>query len=146
MEQPLNPSDPPFASPEVADAFAEFPEAVRGPLLRLRALIFEVAEATPGVGALEEGLKWGQPSYATAETGAGSPVRLGCPKSGGGFGIYVHCATRIIPDFEALYPDFRFDGTRGVVFEEGDEPSPDALGMLIASALTYHLRKKHNGG
>jgi len=144
MDQRLDNLDPPFASSEVADAYAAFPEGARVTLLQLRALIFNVAEATPGVGPLEECLKWGQPSYVTAETGAGSAVRLACDKTGDP-GIFVHCATRIIPDFEALFPEgFRIDGTRGVLFEAGEELPEEELSILIASALTYHLRKKFN--
>ncbi|MCO6383401.1 DUF1801 domain-containing protein [Oceanicola sp. 502str15] len=134
--------NPPFASTALSEAFTAFPAPLRKALLSLRALIYEVAEATPGVGALEESLKWGQPSYATAETGAGSPVRLGCPKAGG-FAIYVPCSTRIIPDFQALFPEgFRFDGTRGVLFDQGETVDEEALRLLIAGAQTYHLRKK----
>jgi hypothetical protein len=39
--------------------------------------------ATPGVGALHETLKWGQPAYLTPETRSGTTLRLGVPKSGG---------------------------------------------------------------
>ncbi len=133
---------PPFASEDVAAVYEGFPEAVREALLSLRQLVFEVAEATPGVGALEECLKWGQPTYVTPETKAGSPLRLACSKEGK-LGVFVHCATRIIPDFRSLFPEgFRFDGTRGVLFEPGEELPLDELRMLVASALTYHARKK----
>ncbi|MGR3793651.1 DUF1801 domain-containing protein [Vannielia sp. SX4] len=135
-------AQPPFASEDVAAVYEGFPEALREALLSLRALVFEVAEATPGVGALEECLKWGQPAYVTAETKAGSPLRLAVSKQGS-LGVFVHCATRIIPDFRALFPEgFRFDGNRGVLFEAGEALPTDALRMLMASALTYHARKK----
>ncbi|MBS8229063.1 DUF1801 domain-containing protein [Vannielia litorea] len=135
-------ANPPFSSADVAAVYEGFPEAVREALLSLRELVFDVAEATPGVGALEECLKWGQPAYVTSETKAGSPLRLAASKQGG-LGVFVHCATRIIPDFKALFPErFRFDGTRGVLFEVGEELPVDELRMLVASALTYHARKK----
>ncbi|WP_245794312.1 DUF1801 domain-containing protein [Vannielia litorea] len=105
-------------------------------------MIFDVACATPGVGALEESLKWGQPSYATVETGAGSPIRLGCPKAGG-HALYVPCTTRIIPDFRALFPKaFHYEGSRAVLFEDSVNHDEEPLRLLIASALTYHARKK----
>lgn len=133
---------PPFASEDVAAAYEAFPKAVREALMGLRQLVYEVAEATPGVGALEECLKWGQPTFVTSETKAGSPLRLASSKDGG-LGVFVHCATRIIPDFRALFPEgFRFDGNRGVLFEVGEELPIDELRMLVASALTYHARKK----
>ena len=42
----------------------------------LRALIFGVARKLPEADRVEECLKWGQPAYLTAETGAGSTLRL----------------------------------------------------------------------
>jgi len=39
-------------------------------------MIFDVAKKTPGVGKLEEDLRWGQPSYLTLETGSGSTIRI----------------------------------------------------------------------
>jgi len=48
-----------FANPAVAAVFAAYPARVRAKLLALRRLILETAAKTPGVGALEETLKWG---------------------------------------------------------------------------------------
>ncbi len=46
-------------------------------MLRLRDLIFATAAATPGVGTIDEDLRWGQPAYLTAETQSGTALRLG---------------------------------------------------------------------
>lgn len=128
-----------FASDSVAAAFAAFPSAVRPALLDLRALIFQVAEDTPDVPSVTEDLRWGQPSYLPPRR-VGSTIRLGVPKSGG-FGIFAHCQTTIISDFAAAYPGWdRFDGNRGVLFENIKEIDPIRHGALIRSALTYHLR------
>ena len=56
-----------FADKDVEAVFSGYPETLRRRLMALRALIFETAQSTEGVGALEETLKWGQPSYLTAK-------------------------------------------------------------------------------
>lgn len=128
--------------PKVRAAFAAFPDLERGKLLELRGLIFRVADETPGVGRIEETLKWGQPAYLTPETKAGSTIRLGVPKTGG-VAIYTHCQSSIMADFQAVAPDrMTFEGNRGVHLPvEGDLPE-DALAILIRGALTYHLNKR----
>ncbi len=131
---------PPAPPTDVARAFENMPPDVQEPLQRLRRLIFDTAENTPGVGPITETLKWGQPSYLTEETKAGSTIRLGCPKQGG-FAIYTHCQTSIMADFQALFPDdFTFDGNRAVEFKAGDDLPLDKLRFLISRALTYHLK------
>lgn len=52
---------------EVKQKFGSYPYKVKLKMQRLRDLIFEVAEATEGVGSLEETLKWGEPAYLTSE-------------------------------------------------------------------------------
>lgn len=128
---------PPFFNDKVAAAFAAFPDELRPGLLRLRALIHEIAEETPGVGPLEETLKWGQPSYAAK---SGTPIRLGLPKTGG-FALYVHCQTTVLSDFQSLFPEtLTLEGNRGVHLTP-DSPLPeDPLRALIKSALTYHQK------
>ena len=133
-------ADPPFGGPAVAAAFAAFPGPSRRGLLTLRRLIFDVAAATPGVGRLDETLKWGQPAYLTPETGSGSTLRLGLPKTGG-FAVYAHCRTTIIPDFQALFPDdFTYEAHRAVHFPDAASLRPDKLEWLIRRALTYHRK------
>ncbi|MEP5760732.1 MAG: DUF1801 domain-containing protein [Litoreibacter sp.] len=129
-----------FHSSAVADKFETFPEDARVGLLTLRELIFDVAAAHPEVGPIEETLKWGQPSYLTPKTKSGSTIRLGAPKTGG-FGIYTHCQTTIMSDFQHLFPsDFSYEGNRAVHFAPDAIVDKDKLRLLIASALTYHLK------
>ena len=137
----------PFADPAVAAAFEACPAPTRQRLEALRALIFETAAATEGVGALEETLKWGQPSYLTRETGSGSTVRIDRVKGAPGrTAVYFHCQTDLVPTFRQLYPDeMTYGGNRAIEFGP-DEPLPiEALRHCIALALTYHLRKKRRG-
>lgn len=129
-----------FDDPNVARAFEAFPADVRPGLLELRALIFDVAARTDGVGRLQETLKWGQPAYLTPETKSGSTIRLGRPKSGG-FAIYTHCQTSLISDFQALFPDdFIYQGNRAIHFTSSDDLPSDKLDLFITRALTYHRR------
>jgi len=130
----------PFEDPNVARVFDAYPREARRGLLQLRDLIFDVAARTEGVGPLLETLKWGQPAYLTPETKSGSTIRLGVPK-GGDFAIFVHCQTRIVPDFRALFPnDFDYEGNRAIRFMSADDIASEKLELFIESALTYHRR------
>lgn len=65
----------PFSNLAVQAKFASYPLVPRKRLLALRELIFRVATDTPGVGEVEESLKWGEPSYTTLNK-SGSPFRM----------------------------------------------------------------------
>ncbi len=60
----------------VDEMFDTYPKPVQSKLLALRKLILDTAKATRGVGAIEEALKWGQPSYLTSESKSGSTIRI----------------------------------------------------------------------
>lgn len=133
-----------FDNPDVAAVFDSYPKDVRKPLLRLRQLILETAASTDGVGALEETLKWGQPSYLTVKPKTGSTIRIdrvkGCE---GKYALYVHCQTNLVSTFREIYPDsFSYEGNRSIVFDAGDSLPEEELRHCISLALTYHLRKK----
>ncbi|MGY4474436.1 DUF1801 domain-containing protein [Bradyrhizobium sp. USDA 3364] len=127
-----------------ADAlFDAYPAPVRTKLLALRRLIFETARATKGVGALEETLKWGQPSYLTPETGSGSTVRIDQVKPAAGqVAIYFHCQTNLVETFRGLYPELSYSGNRAILLDVGGKLPEPALRHCVALALTYHLRRK----
>lgn len=126
-----------FANQQVAAAFAAFPSDARAGLHRLRDLILATADGIPQAQPLTETLKWGQPAYLAPK---GSTLRLGVPKSGG-FGLFVHCQSRLIPTFQTAFPDTdRIEGTRAILFDHPDEIDPVRHGWLIAQALTYHIR------
>ena len=131
----------PFADPKVAKTFAEYPDETRCALLALRDLTLTTATQTPGVGRIEETLKWGQPAYLTPDTKSGSTIRI-APTKTGGFAIYTHCQTTILSDFQAIFPmDFKYEGNRAVHFKAGDDIPEGPIAQLIRSALTYHLNK-----
>jgi Domain of unknown function (DU1801) len=131
----------PVMDPAVRAAFAAFPPDVRRASMHVRALIFETAAATPGVGPIEERLRWGEPAYLTSATRSGSTVRLGWhPSKRDECQVLFHCRTTLVERFRTLFPnDFRFEGQRAIVFACDASPPRDALRHCIALALTYHL-------
>ena len=116
---------------------------MKAKLLALRRLIFDTARSTPGVGALQEALKWGQPSYLTTETKSGSTVRIDQVKSTANqYAIYFHCQTDLVETFRELYPELSYGGNRSILLNASDEISEPALRHCVALALTYHLNKR----
>lgn len=142
--EPAIRQDEPFGVQAVAAVFAGCPQPARARLMALRRLIFEVAAATPGVGALAETLKWGQPSYATVATGAGSPIRIDRLKGGTGQALFFHCQTDLVETFRHLYPEvLEFAGSRSITLAAPlDARQEAALRHCVALALTYHARKR----
>ena len=120
---------------------------MRRKLMALRELIFRTAASTPGVGELEETLKWGEPAYLTSSSGSGSTVRIDWKKSKPAeYAMYFNCQTTLVETFKSLFPDeFKFEGNRAIVFHESEAAPTDALAFCVAAALTYHLQRKATG-
>ena len=89
---------PAAASPSAVDAvFDACPTAIKARLKALRRLILDTAKSTKGVGRLEQALKWGQPSFLTAETGSGSTIRIDRVKSEPNqVAMFFHCQTDLV--------------------------------------------------
>jgi hypothetical protein len=127
----------------VASVFKAYPAGIRAKLMVLRELVFDTAARTEGVGRLTETLKWGQPSYLTEETGAGTTVRIDRLKAGDGYAVYFHCQSGLVGQFRELYPDtFTYEGKRAIVFDAKDRVPARELRHCLALALTHHARKK----
>jgi hypothetical protein len=127
----------------VEAVFSTYPVPVKARLLALRRLIFDTADTTEGVGALQETLKWGQPSYLTTESRSGSTVRIDQVKAEAGrYAVYFHCQTDLVETFRELYPDLRYGGNRSIILDAGEMLPENALRHCIALALTYHARKR----
>ena len=130
----------------VEAVFSTYPAPVKARLLALRQLIFETADTTKGVGALEETLNWGQPSYLTTASKSGSTVRIDQVKTEAGrYAVYFHCQTDLVETFRELYPELRYGGNRSILLDAGEKLPEKALRHCIALALTYHLRKRKAG-
>ena len=125
-------------NPNVAQVFDSYPEPMRTKMLRLRQIVFEAAAETEDVAAVEETLKWGEPSYLTK---SGSTIRMDWKrKSPHQYALYFNCNTSLVDTFKALYRGFlTFEGNRAIVFRETDELPVDTLKHCVSLALRYHL-------
>lgn len=127
---------------DVAAVFGSYGD-LEPALLRLRELIFETAEATPGVGTLTETLKWGQPSYLTEASGSGSTIRVAptSKSSSADYGMFFICNTTLVDSFRTMFGDlFSYEGNRAIEFCAGGDIATEELRACIAMALTYHQR------
>jgi hypothetical protein len=137
-----------FAAPplplNVAAAFDAYAPAARERLAEVRALIFETAAATAGVGPLTETLKWGEPAYLTEVSRSGSTIRLGVAKGEPArCAVYLNCKTTLVEQSRAAFGDvLAFEGNRAVLFALVGPLPRAALSQVIAMALTYHLRRR----
>lgn len=131
----------PQLPPEVAAAFASYPDAIQTELFALRELILGTAAAIDGVGPIEETLKWGQPSYLTSESGSGSTIRIAATRPGSAhdYAMYFICSTNLVERFEHLFGDvFTYEKGRALLFDVGQAIPRDELAECVGMALTYH--------
>ena len=135
---------PDFSDPAVNVAFDAYPKPLKAKLLALRRLILDTAKTTRGVGTLQETLKWGQPSYLTAETKSGSTIRIDQVKSvANQYAVYFHCQTDLVETFRELYPsELSYGGNRSILLNAQEEIPEAPLRHCVALALTYHLNKR----
>src|SRR5882724_3213235 len=135
-----------FSDPAVDAVFNAYPRPIKAKLLALRRLILDTAKTTKGVGALEESLKWGQPSYLTTETKSGSTIRIDQVKPAPGqYALYFHCQTDLVETFREIYPELNYGGNRSILLSAEDRLPEAALRHCVALALTYHLNKRKMG-
>jgi len=126
--------NPPPIPSAVAPAYDALPDTLR----QVREQVFAVAEGC-AVGPLTEALKWGQPSFLTEKSKAGTTIRLG--EVDGQPAVFFTCHTHLVDGFRADMPD-AFDslGNRAVILRDGWQPAD--LDHCLARALTYHRSKK----
>src|SRR6202451_4405304 len=121
-KRPANPSRADSSAPAVEEVFRAYPKPLKARLLALRRLIFDTAKTTTGVGALQETLKWGQPSYLTPETKSGTTIRIDRVKSDASqYAVYFHCQTDLVETFRKLYPtELTYGGNRSILLDAQD--------------------------
>jgi hypothetical protein len=129
-----------FKSHEVAAVFNAYPTHMRKSLMSLRQLVLDTASKSEDVGALEETLKWGEPSYLAKR---GSTIRMDWKNSTPDqYALYFHCKTRLVDTFKELYGDkLKFEGNRAIVFHRDEEIPLDEVSHCIFLSLTYQRRK-----
>jgi len=129
---------------DVASVLDSYPVAQREKLLALRHLILDTANTTPGVGQIEETLKWGELSYLTSETKSGSTLRIGPYKrKPDQFAIFFNCQTNLVETFRQMFSDqFQFEKNRAIWFHVDDVIPVEELRLCIAKTLCYHVDKR----
>lgn len=99
----------------IAAAINLYPTELRSELLACRNLILQTAARHGSIGPITETLKWGQPSYLTEVSKAGSTLRLAPSGDGRSAALYVNCNTNLVKQFQQFYPtEFAYHGAREV--------------------------------
>ena len=129
------------SSPDVTKVFKAYPPEVKAQMNKLRDLVLEAASEIEGLDALEETLKWGEPSYLTKH---GITLRMDWKaKKPDQYALYFKCTSLLVPTFKTVYDDlFKFEGDRAIVFDLNEELPETELKNCIKAALTYHGVKK----
>jgi hypothetical protein len=127
-------------NPEVEGVFSHYPDLVREKMAALRQLVLEVATETSEIEALEETLKWGEPSYLAKK---GSTLRMDWKsRAPNQYALYFKCTSKLVPSFKTVFKDlFTFEKNRAIVFQLDDELPKVELKQCIKAALTYHSIK-----
>ncbi len=128
------------SNPKVQPVFNSYPDSVKEKLLNLRNLIIETAYEIEEIAALEETLKWGEPSYLTKY---GSTIRIDWKsKTPNQYAMYFKCTSKLVSTFKMIYTNrFKFEGNRAIVFNLEDNIPIKELKDCIAAALRYHKVK-----
>ena len=129
-----------FQNSDVMEKFFKFRGERGEKLMQLRELIFDTAESDSRIGSLSEELRWGDPSYLTASTGAGSTVRLGLLGKDK-IAIFFHCKTTLVGMFREMYGDhLEYSKNRAIVIDPENMPDNAILEKCIHMSLTYKLK------
>ena len=129
-----------ISNPAVADKFNTYPEKIRVKLENLRRLILESANQIESIQALEETLKWGEPSYLVKK---GSTIRIDWKEAKPDqYAMYFKCTSKLVSSFRTVFADqFSYEDNRAIVFQLEEKVPEAELKACIASALTYHTVK-----
>ena len=125
---------------EIAEKFATYPDDIRARLMSIREMILEIA-AEHNLGAVDESLKWGEPSYTVK---GGSPIRIDWKtKTPDQCGVYFNCSTKLVATFREVYgEELQFNGNRELVIRRHEAFPVKPLQHCLEVALKYHQLKK----
>ena len=120
---------------EVQEKFDSYPKHVKPLILKLRELVFSVAEELD-LGDVDETLKWGEPSY---QVESGSPVRMDWKsKSPNQYFLFFHCQTKLVDAFRGLYSEaLEFEGNRAIVLHVDKELPQEVIRHCVGLAMRY---------
>jgi hypothetical protein len=121
---------------------AGFPDSTYEAARALVDLINETAAGLPEVGAIEDSLKWGEPSFTPRRKNVGSSVRIAA-RNDGKIAMNFICHTGLVERFREIYTGrLEFEGNRTIVVDPARPVQRTELGHCLAMALTYHLQKR----
>lgn len=128
--------------PRVDDVFANYPDTVRDKMQSLRELVIETVNEAPEIEALEETLRWGEPSFITKH---GSTLRMDWKeKTPDQYQLYFKCTSRLVETFKSVFGDlFAYEKNRAIVFQIDQEVPTAELKQCIKATLMYH-KVKHD--
>ena len=129
------------SNPEVAQKIGTYPAPVQKKLNAIRKLILDTADKTEGVTAIEETLKWGEPSYLVKK---GSTLRMDWKaKAPDQYAVYFKCTSKLVTTFREVYGDtFNYEKNRAIVFQMNDKVPKKELAKCIQATLRYHHVKE----
>jgi len=138
-----------FKDRKIEAIFQQYSGKSHQHMMRLRQLVFDVADATDEVGNITEALRWGEPAYLTQQSKSGSSIRINVPKSDrdsdnpGQIAMYFQCQTTLVGDFRSQFGDkLQFEGNRAIILSTSRKLPEAALRSCIKQALTYHSSKR----
>lgn len=131
------------SNPAVAEKLATYPPKVQKKLAVIRKIILAVAKKSPDIDAIEETLKWGEPSYLVKK---GSTIRMDWKeKAPDQYAVYFKCTSKLVLSFREVYGDlFAYEKNRAIVFQMNDKVPKQELSRCIQAALRYHKVKELN--
>lgn len=120
---------------EVQEKFDSFPKHITPLMLKLRSIMFSVAE-NHDLGEVEESLKWGEPSYVVK---SGSPVRMDWKlKTPDQYFLFFHCQTKLVKTFRVLYSNsLEFQDNRSIVLDVNNKLPEKDIRHCIELAFRY---------
>ena len=124
------------STPNVREKFKSYPSHIRPKIKQLRKLILDTAKEIE-LPALEETLKWGEPSYLAKK---GSTIRIDWKtKKPDQYAIYFKCTSKLVVTFIKVFGDkFNYENHRAILFGLEDKIPEKELKRCIAAALRYH--------
>jgi len=128
-------------NPQVKLKFESYPEAIKPKLEYLRQLIIGVAKDTESITAIEETLKWGEPSYLVKK---GSTLRIDWKaKTPDQYAMYFKCTSKLVETIREVYTNrFNYEKNRAILFNLNDSVPEKELKTCIGLALNYHSIKQ----
>lgn len=129
-----------ITDPRFTEKMNSYPNAVRIRLLHLRKLIHEVADQEESITALEETLKWGEPSFLVKK---GSTLRMDWKeKNPEHYAMYFKCTSKLVETFKKVYGTlFTYETHRAISFSLTEEVPEAELKECIKATLLYHTVK-----